>query len=78
MTSDISKIFKGNGIFLFAAIVFNNPGSKVVRQTWNSKVFGFEMCTAGMLSMLRPSFAATSSLEHLKNTKLARHHTKED
>lgn len=33
-TSDISKSFRGRGIFLLAAMVFSRPGNKVVRATW--------------------------------------------
>lgn len=33
-TSDISNSLRGSGIFLLAAMVFNRPGSKVVRATW--------------------------------------------
>lgn len=32
-TSETSNIFNGNGIFLFAEIVFKMPASKVVLQT---------------------------------------------
>lgn len=64
-TSDISNIFSGSGIFLLAAMVFKMPGSNVVRQTWNSNVFGLEIWTAGTLSMLSiPNFVDMSSLEH--------------
>ena len=34
--SDISNIFKGSGIRLLAAIVFNNPGNNVVRATYRN------------------------------------------
>lgn len=64
-TSEISNNLIGRGIFLFAAIVFNIPGKRVVLQTWNSKVFGLEMCTAGTLSMESiPNLVEMSSLEH--------------
>lgn len=36
-TSDISNSLRGSGIFLLAAMVFNRPGSKVVRATWWGK-----------------------------------------
>lgn len=63
-TSDTSKTFSGKGIFLLAAIVFNNPGNKLVLQTWNSRVFGFDMWTAGISSIEWPNFVEISSREH--------------
>lgn len=63
-TSETSNSFNGSGIFLFAARVLSSPGTSVVLATWNSRVFGLEIWTAGIAFMSFPSFAATSSLEH--------------
>lgn len=62
--SEISKIFNGNGIFLFDAAVFNRPDISEVRATSNSRVFGFPMCTAGISSIFRWNLVETSSREH--------------
>lgn len=65
-TSCISNNFNGNGIFLLDDNVFKRPGNSVVRATWNSNVFGFEMWTAGTSSIFRLNLAATSSREHYR------------
>ena len=43
MTSEISKIFIGRGIFRFADIVFSNPGRRVVLAIWSSYVMGVQL-----------------------------------
>lgn len=66
-TSEISNNFRGRGSRLFADSVFSNPGSKVVRATWNSSVLGFEMWTAGTSLIESPSLDEMSSLEQRAN-----------
>ena len=59
----------GRGIFLLAANVFNSPGKRVVRATWNSNVFGFETWTAGTEWSGCLSLSLKSSLEQRENVK---------
>lgn len=55
--------------FLFAWTVFNNPGNKEVRATWNSRVLGLAMCTAGTSSIFFLIFKPTSSLEQSEKVR---------
>ena len=62
--SDTSKSRQGSGFDLLFANVLKRPGSKEVRQTWNSIVFGFAITTALLPSSSRRMYLKASSCEH--------------
>lgn len=57
-TSATSKILIGTLCFLFSLMVFNKPGSRLVRTTWYSAVLGF--------SSLMAVFPSSTLLSHEK------------